>query len=638
MINLNNEKTVSIHVVISSSLLIVVLIAWVSFMALNPLLGTHSDQLRNLAEQWQNFRLNFAIALTIAPVFLYFMVSLHQLVSPSVSITKITGYTIAMFYVVAATFSYGAQLTLVPYYLNQDAIFMAELWYFFNPDSLAYFINQTGYAFWAVAVLVLFWSLFKREGIERWLGALFILSAITSLMAYAGLLAGVPALSFLTLISGVLTLPIAILALVLAIKRLRKINAAVDPEAAINNENIEKNDEDDIPLTTTTETVSQPMEKETKSEDVDLNEPMNTDGVNSNKGNTKKRIIMVLLGTILVFAGVLGGFIGVVSFMNPIPEDVELLEVYNPQVQELPLNVPVTITTFNIGYGGLDKDRDFFMDGGVESRSESLERTLENSREIISFLQASQPNIMLLQEVDIRSSRSFDVNQLKMFQEAFPHHASVHGWNYKALWVPVPVFNPMGYADSGITTFGEYAIENPVRYQLPGSEAWPRQLFDLDRCMIETKIPVDNGKTLVLVNLHLSAYDKGGRVREHQIGFVKQYLTDQVLEGHYVIVGGDWNHLLAPHHMDDPAFMANWPDWLMPLPDDFTPENYDWAVDTNVFTVRDNATPYRKGESFVTVIDGFIVSNNVEVHRVEGHDLDFTYSDHNPVSLVFSLQ
>ncbi len=612
--------------VISSSLLIIVLLAWISLMTLTPLFGTYLDQLRNLPEYWQKFRLSFAVALTIAPVFLYFMVSLHRLLLPTVSMTKIAGYTIAVFYVVAATLSYGAQLTLVPYYLNQNAIFMAEIWYFFNQDSLAYFINQTSYAFWAVAVLLLFWSLIKKVGIERWLGALFILSAITSLMAYAGLMAGVPVLSSLTLISGVLTLPIAILALILAIKRLIKINAAVGPEAVINNENIEKNDEDDM------------VEKEANPEDVDLKEPMNTDGVNNNKGITKRRIIMALLGTILVFAGALGGFIGVVSFMNPVPQEMELLEVYNPQGQELSLNTPVTITTFNIGYGGLDKDRDFFMDGGVESRSESLERTLENSREIISFLQTSQPNIMLLQEVDIRSSRSFDVNQLKMFREAFPHHASVHGWNYKALWVPVPVFNPMGYADSGITTFSEYAMENPVRYQLPGSEAWPRQLFDLDRCMIETRIPVDNGKTLVLVNLHLSAYDKGGKVREHQIGFVKQYLSDQASEGHYVIVGGDWNHLLAPHQMDDPIFMANWPDWLMPLPDDFGRENYDWAVDTNVFTVRDNATPYRKGKSFVTVIDGFIVSNNVKVHRVEGHDLDFTYSDHNPVSLVFSLQ
>jgi len=278
------------------------------------------------------------------------------------------------------------------------------------------------------------------------------------------------------------------------------------------------------------------------------------------------------------------------------------------------------------------------MDGGVESRSESLERTLENTQEMIRFMQGITPNIILLQEVDIRSSRSFNVNQLAMIREAFPNHGSVHGWNYKALWVPVPVFRPMGYTDSGITTLSEYVIKNPVRYQLPGSEAWPRQLFDLDRCMVETRIPVENGKTLVLVNLHLSAYDQGGKVREHQLGFVKQYLIDQAEAGHYVIVGGDWNHLLATHQMDDPAFMANWPDWLMPLPDDFTPAGYHWAVDPDVYTVRDNAAPYTPGESFVTIIDGFIVSDNVEVHRVEGHDLGFTHSDHNPVSLVFELR
>lgn len=625
--------------VVSSSLLIVALTAWVIFMLLNPLSGTYLNQLRNLAEHWQIFRLSFIVALTIAPVFLYFMISLHQLFLPFVSITKITGYTISVFYAVAATASYGAQLTLVPYYLNQNKFFMAELWYFFNPDSLAYFINQTGYALWAVAVILLFWSLVKREGIERWLGVLFLLSAIISLAAYTSLLAGVKTLDLLTLISGVLTLPIAMLSLILAIKRLKgMVSPGVQGDKVIKLDQVEGTDQNFESPLEQKDIASQSLGQETNSEDVAIEEPLDTDALNNKTVITKKRKFMVLLVIVMVFAGVIGGFIGVVSYMNPIPEEVELLEVYNPQQQELSLNTPVTMTTFNIGYGGLDKDRDFFMDGGVESRSESLERTQENSREMISFLQTLQPEIMLLQEVDIRSSRSFDVNQLKMFREAFPHHASVHGWNYKALWVPVPVFNPMGYADSGITTFSVYAMDNPLRHQLPGSEAWPRQLFDLDRCMIETRIPVKNGKSLALVNLHLSAYDKGGKVREHQIDFIKQYLLDQTVEGNYVIVGGDWNHLLYPEQMDDPAFMANWPDWLMPLPQDFLPENYQWAVDPGVYTVRDNATPYRVGESFATVIDGFIVSNNVEVHQIEGHDLGFTYSDHNPVSLIFSLK
>lgn len=54
--------------------------------------------------------------------------------------------------------------------------------------------------------------------------------------------------------------------------------------------------------------------------------------------------------------------------------------------------------------------------------------------------------------------------------------------------------------------------------------------------------------------------------------------------------------------------------------------------------VRDNRTAYIKGESCVTIIDGFLVSTNVEILQVKGHDLQFTHSDHNPVSAVFQLQ
>jgi len=38
------------------------------------------------------------------------------------------------------------------------------------------------------------------------------------------------------------------------------------------------------------------------------------------------------------------------------------------------------------------------------------------------------------------------------------------------------------------------------------------------------------------------------------------------------------------------------------------------------------------------VMDGFIYSDNVEVVYCQTLDLDFAYSDHNPVVLTFSLK
>ncbi len=55
---------------------------------------------------------------------------------------------------------------------------------------------------------------------------------------------------------------------------------------------------------------------------------------------------------------------------------------------------------FNIGYVGLDQERDFFFDGGKESRSFSKPKTLTNLEGAIKAIKAVNPNIIMLQEVD----------------------------------------------------------------------------------------------------------------------------------------------------------------------------------------------------------------------------------------------
>ena len=54
-------------------------------------------------------------------------------------------------------------------------------------------------------------------------------------------------------------------------------------------------------------------------------------------------------------------------------------------------------------------------------------------------------------------------------------------------------------------------------------------------------------------------------------------------------------------------------------------------------TVRDTEDPWN-GKNFVTVIDGFIVSDNVEVVKADVIDNNFMYSDHNPVYMDFILK
>ena len=48
-------------------------------------------------------------------------------------------------------------------------------------------------------------------------------------------------------------------------------------------------------------------------------------------------------------------------------------------------------------------------------------------------------------------------------------------------------------------------------------------------------------------------------------------------------------------------------------------------------TNRTLEQPYRAGVNYTSVIDGLLVSPNVEVLGVETVDLEFAHSDHNPV-------
>ncbi|MCU5208883.1 exonuclease/endonuclease/phosphatase family protein [Bacillus paranthracis] len=201
------------------------------------------------------------------------------------------------------------------------------------------------------------------------------------------------------------------------------------------------------------------------------------------------------------------------------------------QENRLPSYTPFQITIFNIGYAGLDAKQDFFMDGGTGSSSRSKEQTKQNLQHMSSFLKDDHAGFVLLQEVDMKAFRSFDQNEYQFFQQELSSHASTFGYNYRNPWVLVPFLRPIGYVESGLATFSTYFIQQATRFQLPGRDPWPKQLFDLDRAMVEHIIPVENGKNLRIVNLHVLAYDAGGNIRKQQLQYVKQYMNTQYQKG-----------------------------------------------------------------------------------------------------------
>lgn len=251
-------------------------------------------------------------------------------------------------------------------------------------------------------------------------------------------------------------------------------------------------------------------------------------------GSTRiKAISFTLLAAVLI----LGGFLVYITLTDYKPQEITTLTVNNNPQQVMKQGESFSVTTFNIGYAGLDKGQDFFMDGGTKSRSSSREQTKINLEAVASLMTVTDSDLFMLQEVDIDSSRSNGIDEVSYLSNKFADYSNVFATNYKVPWVPLPVLDPMGSVNSGLLTLSRFNSTSNIRYDLPGKETWPRQQFDLDRAFVESRFPVDNGKELILVNLHLSAFDQGGTIRKQQLEYLSAYIKKENDKGNYLILG-----------------------------------------------------------------------------------------------------
>ncbi|QOY35406.1 endonuclease/exonuclease/phosphatase family protein [Anaerobacillus isosaccharinicus] len=351
-----------------------------------------------------------------------------------------------------------------------------------------------------------------------------------------------------------------------------------------------------------------------------------------------KKIVFLLFVLLSIPALFFIGFLFVMTIMNVNPEPTIPLTTENNEGSFVQTNTPFSMTIFNIGYAGLDQSQDFFLEGGTMSRPRSEGQTWENLQLMGKFLNEQNSDIIFLQEVNIHARRSFHINQREYFSNVLQNYSSTFGMNHQVKWVPVPLAKPIGDVHSGVLTLAKFYTNSSTRYQLPGKEKWPVRIFDLDRCFIENRIPTENGRELILINLHLSAYDKGGLIRKQQLDFLQKYIVEEYEKENYVIVGGDWNHVIPG--TDQRLFVTKekTPSWLQFIPEDFTSHGFTWGSGRTVPTVRSNAFPYQKGINFVSIIDGFLVSPNVEISQIVTNDLGFKHSDHNPVEGSFILK
>ncbi len=171
--------------------------------------------------------------------------------------------------------------------------------------------------------------------------------------------------------------------------------------------------------------------------------------------------------------------------------------------------------TYNVGFGAYTPDYTFFMDGGKSSWAESKESVVETiqgaAQRCRSWIRTSfcwrrwiwTPPAAIMWRRTRCSARALQTivtiwRSTSILPSCFtPSHS--------------PTESPL----SALMTYSRLPITSALRRSLPISESLSK-LVDLDRCYSVSRIPVENGRELVVYTVHLSAYGNSDAVREGQ--------------------------------------------------------------------------------------------------------------------------
>ncbi len=367
-----------------------------------------------------------------------------------------------------------------------------------------------------------------------------------------------------------------------------------------------------------------------------------------------KKIIKALIIVLVVIVGLAAILLADLTIREYKPADVEEIAVSGEaKPSELTGRTTVAagdtvnVMSWNVGYGIFGDNAEYFTEDGKAGRPSSEERINENMKGITEGIKMVHPNVVFLQDVDTNSHRSYGIDEGQNIKSMLNdngdmNYVSTFAVDHKVDLIPYPV-PPVGKVNSGIMTLTDYEVSGSTRHQLTDSYSWPASTVKPKRCFMVDRVAVVDesgnatGKELVLVNLHLEAFDSE-EARAAQTKQLKEFLQQEADKGNYVIAGGDFNQSFSSVRNSFIAFDDAWK---------------CGTIDTAEFGddfefIMDNSTPSRRyldmsyadaqKELFQYYLtDGFIISKNVEINFYFTIGLEFKNTNHNPVVLSVTL-
>ncbi|MCA9391486.1 MAG: endonuclease/exonuclease/phosphatase family protein [Candidatus Magasanikbacteria bacterium] len=249
------------------------------------------------------------------------------------------------------------------------------------------------------------------------------------------------------------------------------------------------------------------------------------------------------LGTMAVLLVVLALYLYFFSYHPKAVEDCAVIS--DAKGKKLPKGKVLKVMTWNQEFFG-GRNHVYFFDLPLnEGKRITVEESelRRNKNHLVKIVKAEDPDILLLQEVDERSSRTRMHDQ----EEELAEKLKEYPYRTSAYYVKSG-FHPHRHIlrpwRMKLVIFSKYSINEAKRYQLSIKPAlWIVRLFYLKRCVLEARIPFADGGHFSVMNTHLDAYAQGSNTMAKQVKEIKALLTERTDQKIPWVIGGDFNLL-----------------------------------------------------------------------------------------------
>jgi endonuclease/exonuclease/phosphatase family metal-dependent hydrolase len=221
-------------------------------------------------------------------------------------------------------------------------------------------------------------------------------------------------------------------------------------------------------------------------------------------------------------------------------EDVESAIYYEDASQEsAEFNNTLKVMTWNVRFGAARIP--WFGDSCGDRVLMTESEVFINMDSIIAFIQIEQPDILLLQEVDVSSKRSAYMNQVQYILD----NTYLKYGAYASMWdAEIIPSDGLGKVDVGNAILSRWEISEAERIQLPlrTDQDALTQYFYLRRNILKAKITLFENTGIYAVNIHATAFATDDTKQKH-IAKYKEVLDELHDQGALFITGGDYNSI-----------------------------------------------------------------------------------------------